>query len=160
MAFTANIAKGSTVDYHRRVNDNDPANSALILVVLSATGLEADAVLQDYDDLAALLAGASNEVTNGGYARKTLTDADLTPPVVDDTLNLVTITFATQTFATIAAGDSWRMLLVCYDSDTTAGTDANIVPMYGLDLLISGAAVVPSGLNIVVSLPNGYAVAR
>lgn len=160
MSFVFNIAKGRTVDYHARVNDNDPANSALILVVLAETGIESEDVLQDYDTLAALLAGSSNEVTNTGYARKTLTDADLTAPTVDDTNNWVVITFATQTWATISAGDSWRTLLVCYDSDTTSGTDANVVPMYGIDMFIDGAATIPNGADIVVTVPNGYAIAR
>jgi hypothetical protein len=160
MSFVFNIAKGRTVELHTRVNDNDPANSALILVVLAETGIESEDVLQDYDTLSALLAGASNEVTNVGYARKTLTDVEIAAPTVDDTNNWVVITFSTQTWTTISAGDSWRTLLVCYDSDTTAGTDANIVPMYGIDLFIDGAATIPNGDDIVVALPNGYAIAR
>lgn len=158
--FVFNQAKGRTVELHNRVNDNDPANSALILVVLAETGLESDDVLKDYDTLSALLAGASNEVTNTGYARIVLTDTALTAPTVDDTTDTVTLTFATQTTASITAGDSWRKLLICYDSDTTGGTDANIIPMYGYDLLINSAAVVPAGTTIVISLPNGYAIVR
>lgn len=157
--LTFNISKGRTIEYHARVVNNDPANSAIILVVLAAAGLESDDVLQDYDTLSALLAGASNEVTNTGYARKSLTNTELSAPTVDDTANTVTITFPTQTFTTIGAGDSWKKLLVCYDSDTTAGTDANIVPMYGIDLLIQNTAVIPTGANIVVAVPDGYAVA-
>ena len=157
--FTFNIAKGRTIEYHARVVNNDPANSALILVVLAALALESDDVLQDYDTLSALLAGASNEVTNASYARKVLTNADLSAPTIDDTANTVTVFFPTQTFPTIGVGDSWKKLLVCYDSDTTGGTDANIVPMYGIDLLIQNTAVIPTGDDIVVAMPDGYAVA-
>ncbi len=155
--FIFNVARGRIAELHSRVDGNDPANSALILVVLAAAGLESDAVLKDKDDLAAVVAGTTNEVTNTGYVRKTLTDTDISPYTVDDTNDRITATFATQTFTTISAGDSWSKLLVCYDSDTTAGTDANIVPLSAHDLRINGAVIVPSGANIVVSLPNGYA---
>lgn len=158
--FVFNVSKGRTREYHERVDGNDPANSALILVVLAEAGLESDDVLKDYDTLSALLAGASNEVTNTGYSRKTLTDSDITAASVDDTNDWALMPFPTQTFTTISAGDAWRKLLVCYDSDTTGGTDANIVPVTAHDLLISGAAIVPSGANIVVSGSNGYARAR
>lgn len=158
--FTFNQAKGRTVELHNRVNDNDPANSALILLVLAEIGLESDDVLKDYDTVAAVLAGASNEVTNTGYARITLADTALLAPTVDDATDIVTLTFAAQTTASITAGDSWRKLIIAYDNDTTAGTDANLVPMYGYDLLINSAAVVPVGAAIVISLPNGYAIAR
>ena len=58
------------------------------------------------------------------------------------------------------ASDAWRKLLVCYDSDTTGGTDANIVPVRAYDLLINGAAVVPNGNNINVDFSSGYLVVR
>jgi hypothetical protein len=154
--FVFNVARGRAHEFHSRVDGNDPANSALVLVVLAEAGLESDAVLRDKDDLAAVLAGTTNEVTNTGYARKTLTDAELSPATIDDTADKVTLSFPTQTWTSVAAGDSWRKLLVCYDSDTTVGTDANIIPVTAHDLLINGAAIVPSGGNIVISLPNGY----
>lgn len=154
--LVTNVGRGRAVELHNRVNDNDPANSALILVVLAESGLESDDLLRDYDTLLALLAGASNEVTNTNYARKILSDADLAAPTVDDALDRVTLSFGTQTFTSIAAGDAWRKLLICYDSDTTSGTDANIVPIVAHDLLLNGAAIIPSGANVVLSLPNGY----
>ena len=44
-----NIAKGRVVEYYNRVKSNDPANSALILIPIETSGLEADAVLIDVD---------------------------------------------------------------------------------------------------------------
>lgn len=160
MAFTFNISKGRTHEFHRRVDNNDPANSALILVVLRSTGLEADSVLRDYDTLAAILAAANDEPTNAGYARKTLTDADLAAATIDDTNDRVILPFPTQTYVAVAAGDAWRKLILCYDDDTTAGTDANIVPVTAYDLLINGAAIQPSGVNVVISGSNGWMIAR
>ena len=157
--FTFNVSLGREVEFYARVDGNDPANSALILVVLDNAGLESDAVLKDYDDLATLLAASNNEVTNTNYARKTLTDADLSAYTVDDVFNSITLPLPTQTFTTILAGDSWRKLLICYDSDTTGGTDANIIPVTAHDLLISGTAVVPNGSNILVAFPDGFLVA-
>src|SRR6185295_19896488 len=58
-----NIAKGRVVELYNRVKANDPANSALIIVPIETSGLEADSVLVDKDDLAAFLTGATNEQT-------------------------------------------------------------------------------------------------
>lgn len=160
--FSFNVAKGREVEFHARVDGNDPANSALIIVVLASAGLESDALLRDYDTLSALLAGASAEVTNTGYTRKTLTDADLTAYTVDDTSDSITLPLADQTFATISAGDAWRKLLICYDSDTTAGTDANIIPVKAFDVIspVTGAAVIPNGGDIIFGFSSGYHLAR
>jgi hypothetical protein len=99
------------------------ANDALIYVLLEATGLEADATLKDYDDLSALLAGSSNEQTN--QARKSVTSATIT---VDDTNDRVDIDIADQTYAALG-GNPVGKLLICWDGDTTTGTDANIRPL-------------------------------
>lgn len=143
------------------MDGNDPANSALILAVLSTTGLESDDVLKDYDTLAAILA-VNDEADNTGYARITLTDADIAAYTVDDDDDSITLPLANQTTAAITAGDSWTKLLICYDSDTTAGTDANIVPVKAFDIRdpTTGAAIAPSGGTITFSFPNGYHVAR
>lgn len=108
------------------------------------------------------MAASNNEVTNGGYARKVLSDVDINAYTVDDDDDSITLPLANQTFATIAAGDSWRKALLCYDSDSTAGTDANIVPVKAFDVIDpeTGAAVIPTGNNIVFGFPNGYHVAR
>lgn len=158
--FTFDFALGQTVGYHERVNNNDPANSALIFVVLAASGLESDSILRGYSDLASLLASTNNEVTNVNYARKTLTDANIPAASVDITTHRTTLSYTTtQTFTSIGAGDSWSKLLICYDSDTTSGTDANVIPMCAFDLRISNAAIVPNGNNILIANPTGYLVA-
>jgi hypothetical protein len=116
--ITFNIAKGRVVELYNRVKSNDPANSALILVPIETSGLETDAVLIDKDDLAAVLAGATNEQTTMG--RKTLTDADLAAlPAPDDTNDRYDVSLPTATWAA-ATGNAISKILVCYDSDTTA----------------------------------------
>jgi hypothetical protein len=136
-----NIAKGRVVELYNRVKSNDPANSAIILVPIETTGLETDAVLIDKDDLAAVLAGATNEQTTMG--RKTLTDADLVAlPAPDDTNDRFDISLPTTTW-TGATGNAISKLLVCYDSDTTGGTDSSIIPLTMFDF-----AMTPSGADI------------
>jgi hypothetical protein len=141
--FVFNIAKGRVVELYNRVKGNDPANSALILVVLATTGLESDATLRDKDTLADVVSGTTNEVTNTNYARKTLTDADLAAWAPDDTNDRTDLDLSDQTFSAIAAGDGWSKLLLCYDPDTTGGTDANIVPLLAWDFVFT-----PDGSDI------------
>lgn len=136
-----NIAKGRVAELYSRVKSNDPANSALILVPIETSGLEADAVLIDKDDLAAVLVGTTNEQTTMG--RKTLTDVELAAfPAPDDTNDRMDVSLPTVTW-TAATGNAISKLLVCYDGDTTSGTDANIVPLTLFDFVVT-----PSGTDV------------
>lgn len=136
-----NIAKGRFLELFDRVENNDPANSAIVLVPLETSGLESDATLIDKDDLAAVLSGATNEQTTMG--RKVLTDADLASvPAPDDTNDRNERSLPTVTWAA-AAGNAISKILVCYDPDTTGGTDANITPLLMFDF-----AQTPSGADI------------
>lgn len=148
--FVFNIAKGRVAGYVDRVRANDPTNSALIVVILQSSGLQPDDTLNNYDDLQALLAASNDEATNSGYARKVLTDVDLAsyPPVVDDTNNWLDADIPDQTWTGVAAvGGTWGKLLVCYDNDTTGGTDASIIPLTAHDF-----AITPDGSDIVASI--------
>jgi hypothetical protein len=139
--ITFNIAKGRVVELYNRVENNDPANSAIILVPIETTGLETDAVLIDADTLAAVLAGTTNEQTTMG--RKVLTDVELASlPAPDDTNDRFDLSLPTTVWVG-ATGNPISKILVCYDSDTTAGTDANIVPLTMFDF-----AQTPSGSDI------------
>lgn len=138
-----NIALGRVAELYNRVDLNDPTNAALIIVVLATAGIETDAVLKDKDDLAAVVAGATNEVTNSGYTRKTLVDTDLVAFSPDDGNDRVDLDIPDQTWTAVAAGDGFNDLLVCYDNDTATGTDANIVPLTMHDFV-----VVPDGSDI------------
>lgn len=142
-----NAALGRVVEMYNRVDINDPANSALIIVILATAGIETDAVLKDKDTLADVVAGTTNEVTNTGYARKTLTDADLVAFAPDDTNDRVDLDIPDQTWTGVAAGDGWNDFLVCYDNDTTAGTDANIIPLTMHDFVIT-----PDGSDITAQI--------
>ena len=136
-----NIAKGRVVEYYNRVKSNDPANSALILIPIETSGLESDATLIDKDDVAALVAGATNEQTTMG--RKTLTDSDLAAfPAPDDTNDRYEVSLPTVTW-TAATGNAISKIVVAYDSDTTSGADANIIPLTMFD-----CAITPDGSDV------------
>jgi len=136
-----NIAKGRIVEFYNRVEGDDPAASALILVPIETSGLEADATLIDADTLTAVLSGTTNEQTTMG--RKTLTQADLAAlPAPDDTNDRYDVSLPTVTWAA-ATGNAISKILVCYDADTGAGTDADIIPLTMFD-----AAVTPDGSDV------------
>ena len=139
-----NIAKGRVIEFYNRVESNDPANSALILVPIETTGLESDATLIDVDTLTALLAGSTNEQTTMG--RKTLTDADLAAlPAPTDASDYYEVSLPSVTW-TAATGNAISKIAVCYDNDTTTGTDANIIPLTMFDFVIT-----PDGSDVTMT---------
>src|SRR3954468_197986 len=142
-----NIAKGRVAEFYFRIDSNDPANSALIILILATAGIETDAVLKDVDTVTALVAGTTNEVTNTGYARKTLTDTDIVAFAPDDTNDRVDLDIPDQTWTAVAAGDGWNDFVVNYDNDSTAGTDANIVPLTQHDFVLT-----PDGSDITAQI--------
>lgn len=148
-----NIAKGRVAEFHERVNNNDPTNSALIVVLLASTGMEADATLADYDTLSAILAAANDEATNTNYARKVLTDSDIAAITTNDTNDRNEADIADQTWTSVANDGTGGIgkLLICYDGDTTGGTDANIIP-----LTYHVFTVTPNGGNIVASISDYF----
>lgn len=117
-----NIAKGKLAYYATL----PAANDAIIVVLLKASGLVADSVMVDYDDLAAVLAGASDEADFSNYVRKTGASVTVT---VDDTNDRVDLDLADITWTAATTGQALGKLLVCYDSDTTGGTDSGIIPL-------------------------------
>lgn len=137
-----NIALGYLKRYAEQVGTG---NAALVLVPIEASGLETDAVLRDKDDLAAVLSGSTNEQTTMG--RKTVTSCTVT---VDDTNDRLALDFADQTW-TAPTGNAISKLLICFDGDTTSGTDSNIVPLTLHDLVLT-----PDGNNFVLTVADFY----
>lgn len=132
-----NIAKGRVAHYASL----PAASDALILVLFKAAGLPTDEVLRDADTLAAVKAAAAEaDFTN--YTRKTLGAVTVT---VDDTMNLVNIDCADVVYAD--AGGTTNNLMgkaaICYDPDTTVGTDTDLVPLgfYSYDGQTDGSTI-------------------
>jgi hypothetical protein len=137
--FVFNVAKGRAAYYATL----PAANDALLVVPLEASGLEADDVLNNYDDLAALLAASNNEQTT--MSRKTGITASVTV-TVDDTNNWVDVDLPDQTWIN-ATGNAIGALLICYDNDTTSGTDANIIPLTKHDFVVT-----PDGSDVIAQV--------
>lgn len=150
--FVFNRGKGRGVEWAERVNSNDPTNAILIIAVLATSGIESDATLIDLDDFTALVAGTTNYVTNSGYARKTLDQGGGITITYDDTNDRVDVDFPDQTWSAVGAGDGWNDIVVGYDSDSTAGTDSNILPHTLHDFVVT-----PDGSDIVAQVAaTGY----
>ena len=137
-----NISKGRVAELYNRVDTNDAANSALVIVPVDVAAVT-DATLRDFDPLAAILAGGVTERTTGGWNRKTLTDADLVAFAADDTNDRVDLDIPDQTWTAVSAG-AVTDLVICYDNDTTAGTDANLIP-----LTLHDFPITPDGSDVV-----------
>lgn len=139
-----NISRGRVVELYNRVKSNDPANSALILIPIETSGLQADSVLIDLDTVSDVLAGATNEQTTMG--RKTLTDTQLAAlPAPDDTNDRFEVSLPSVTW-TAAAGNAISKILVAYDPDTTGGTDTTLIPLTMFD-----ATATPDGNDLVLN---------
>ena len=139
-----NFSRGKYAYYGNSALGLNPANSRLVIVVLEAA--EADADLANHNDLAALLAEEGNtEATSTGYARKEHASAGVTWSK-DDTGNTAKVVIDendTWTSVSQADSESWVKLLVCYDADNEAGTDADIIVLSQHDF-----AVTPNGGDI------------
>lgn len=134
--FVFNIAKGK-IAYYASL---PAANDALIVVALQTTGLGTDAVLKDDDTLAQVLTHATEQTTMG---RKTLAGVAAS---VDDANDWVDVT-ATNPVWTAATGNAVSKLVICYDPDTTTGTDADLVPLSAHDFVVT-----PNGGDITATI--------
>ena len=92
----------------------------------------------------------------GSWGRKTLTDSDIasTDYDADDTTNQGEASLPAVTWTAPTAGQDTVALLVCYDSDTTAGTDSNIVPLTYHDF-----AVTADGNDVVLNAGDFFTAA-
>lgn len=135
--FVFNIAKGK----HAYYAGLPAANDGLKLILLKTSGLVADATLLDYTSLSGLLAGASDEADFTGYARRTLASVTVTP---DNTNERLDVDAADPTGWT-ASGSAQAVskAVVVYDPDTTSPVDANMIPLYAFDYVVTFDVGVP-----------------
>jgi hypothetical protein len=139
--FVFNIAKGRVAHYCTL----PAANDALLVVPVETTGIEADDVLNNYDNLGALLAATNNEQTT--MNRKTGITASVTV-TVDDTNNWVDVDMPDQTWVA-ATGNAISALLICYDGDTTSGADTDVIPLTKHDF-----SVTPDGSDVIAQIAS------
>ena len=137
--FVFNIAKGAVAEMAR--DDNTKFGILLLKVA------EADGTLQDYDTVAAILAGANTEADFTNYARKTGLTGTL---AVDDTGNVVTVDLADQTWTNAGNGTNNNLvkLIVYYEN---AAADATRVPCTGHDFVAT-----TDGNDLLAQLTTAY----
>jgi ABC-type transport system substrate-binding protein len=134
-----NIALGRLAYYASLPLTND----ALIMVPIETSGIVADSTMRDYDDLSTLLAGASNEQTTMG--RKTLSSVT---SAVDDTNDRWNMDAADVTW-TAASGNAISAVVICYDPDTTTGTDSDLIPLTKHDVTMT-----PDGSDFTLTISD------
>lgn len=142
-----NIAKGRVAELANRVNNNDPTNAVFVIEMLGSAA--ADATLIDLDTFAAIESDASTaEQTGGTYARKSLDNTASITVTTDDTNNRVDVDCPDQTWTglTVTSGVVTD-LVFGYDSDSTGGTDANIVP-----LTLHDFSLTPDGSDVTATI--------
>jgi len=147
-----NIAKGRMAEWHWRVDNNDPAASALIVSVWNNDGSSTDDNVRDADSVAAIeaLTGVTERVTSG-WARKTLTDTELSALLIDDTNDRVDADIPDQVWTAVTAGTATDVG-IALDKDTAAGTDSDILPGTWHDF-----AVTPDGSDVTAQIATaGY----
>lgn len=150
--FVFNQAKGKAAEWAARVNANDPTNAVLLVALLAEEGIESEATLKDKDTFTELVAGATNFATNTGSTRKSISDSGGITVTIDDTNDRTDVDMPDQTFTALANDGTGKIadLVIGYDSDSTGGTDANVVPM-----TLHVFAVTPDGSDVTVQFAVG-----
>ena len=146
-----NIAKGRHVQLAMNVDLGTPANSRLIMIPFQST--DTDDAVRDCATVAAIEAlAATAERAANGWNRKTLAAADVTV-TVDNTNNRIDWDITDQNWTPTNAGDTTNRVVVAYDPDNTAGTDADLIPLVVVDF-----AITPDGSQVTIQIdPAGIA---
>lgn len=150
--FVHNRSKGRGTEYVERINANDPANSVILVALVASTGVETDATLLDKDTWSDLVSGTTDFSTNTGGTRKSLDQTGGLTVTYDDTNDRADVDMPDQTWTAVANDGTGGIgdIATGYDSDSTAGTDANVLPWTYHDF-----AVTPDGSDITAQVAVG-----
>lgn len=143
--FVYNVGLGRSAEFFNRIDANDPAAAELVIMILATSGIESDATLRDKTTFSDIVSGTTNEVTNTGYAKKVLSDADLAF-TVDHTNDRVDLDIADQTWTAVSAGDGWNDLVIGYDP-VGSQVMTDIIPMTHHDFVVT-----PDGSDITAQI--------
>lgn len=154
--FVFNCAKGRLAELAYAIlgtgGTAQVANGVFVVALLASSGVETDATLKDKATLSALVSGTTDEATNTGYSRLIVDETgDGLTVTIDNTNDRVDVDMSDPTWAAVTNDGTGAIsdLVVCYDSDSTGGTDANIIPLVQLDL-----SVTPNGGSITATLAS------
>jgi len=121
----------------------------ILIVLLKATGLEADATLNNYQFLSDLLAASNDEADFTNYGRKVLSAADITvTPNTGTGITTVDIADQTWTSAGGAANNSLGAFLTCY-RQTSSTPDSGVLVLTKHDYVQS-----TTGVNLLAAVPS------
>jgi hypothetical protein len=123
----------------------------LVVVLLKVQEAVEDTLLAR-TTLANILANGSTEANFTNYTRKLVNGANVTV-TVDSANNRATVTIPNQLYTSAggAINNSLVAAIVCYDPDTTSGTDADIIPLSKLDL-----SYTTDGTSMMLAFSSGY----
>lgn len=148
MSFVANVVKDKIGWYYEQARDGVPD---IQLMLLQQAGLEGDAQLADYVDVATLLAGTSDEATFTNYAPKTLTPVRTVQNANDRVLlgggTPGTIITFTWTLAGGAVNNVLGKVLFVYVPAPGTSTNTQKIPLSGHDV-----AATTDGTDLVLTL--------
>lgn len=133
--FVFNISKGRINELFDRVDNNDPAASALYLIPVSVAAVT-DATLIDVDTFALVISAGVTERTANGWNRKTLDDTLIATQAPDDVNDRNERDIADQTWTPTLGSDTVTDLILCYAGVVTP-TDAQLVPISQHDFAIT-----------------------
>src|SRR4051794_2567055 len=140
--YVFNIAKGRTVEFYNRVENNDPSVSILSVHALSTDVTQATAI--DLDDYGALITAGAVELSTNGWNVKTLTDVELAAlPAPVDASDFYEVPIPTFNW-TPTSGNSVA-LIICY-APVASPTNAQRIPLTHHDF-----AVTADGNQVVVN---------
>jgi len=150
--FVFTVAMGRSAELYNRVKTADPSAAELVVILLAASGIEADATLRDVATCAALVAGATNEATNTGYAKKVLAAGALAALDPDEANDRTDLDLPDQTWTALAADGTGAVakLVVAYDP-VGSQTMSDMIPMTAHDF-----AVTPDGSDVTAQIANFF----
>lgn len=117
---------GRSIEFAYRVVDNDPSTSGFIIMLLQDTGLEGHMTLRDYETFADILASTNTECSVTSYARKVLTDADLSAPTIVPANDRIDFHIPDQSFGLLETGQTIAASVIGYAPDVS-GADSTII---------------------------------
>lgn len=140
MSTSFNISRDKIGYYFETARDRPSGftNAAIIITLLKSSGLEADAVLADHDNVSVLLAATNDQADFTNFVRKTVFGSGGTgiTKTVDDSGNRVLLDLPDQTWVDAggASNNTLGKVLIAFDPDTTAGDDTTLVPLLAHDI--------------------------
>jgi hypothetical protein len=135
--YVFGVALGRVGEYVNRVLSNDPTNAALIAIPMSQSGTAEQA--EGLTTFAAVESDANfAEQAHASWGRKTIDDTgEGLAWAFDATNNRNEADMNDLVWAAPATGNNTTGLVICYDPDTTAGTDSALIPLVHLDMAVT-----------------------